>query len=221
MQVGTAAGGDTTTNKKDYALAILKSRIVNNEYMPMDSLTEQSICTELNISKTPVREAFKELEKDGFVKVLPGKGCLVSSISLDYVREIFEIREILECAAVRIVAQRADKAEFEYILNHHESFEYAKNSKVKDSLLSGYSIHSAILESMGNSRLFSFYMTIQSHIIRIRLFFLRQFGISQLGEANAEHKKILEAIIAGDPDNAEKVMREHLRNGQGRIKSLL
>lgn len=217
----TTTTSDIIKNKKDYAREIIKNRIVNNVYKPMDSLTEQSLCTELNISKTPIREALKELEKDGFVKVLPGKGCLVSSISLDYIREIFEIREILECAAARIVAQRSDKSIFEDILRHHESFEYAKNNNVKDSLIAGYSIHSAILESMGNSRLFSFYMTIQSHIIRIRLFFLHQFGITQLNETNAEHREILEAIIAGDPDNAEQVMREHLRNGQRRIKNLL
>lgn len=212
---------DKTANKKNIAFEILRNRIVNNEYKPMDSLTEQSICRELGISKTPVREALKELEKDGFVKVLPSKGCLVSSISIDYVREIFEIREILECAATKIVASKANKAQFEHMLEHHGSFDYAKDSDLKDSLVSGYEIHTAILESVGNSRLLSFYKTMQSHIIRIRLFFLHQFDMIQLEETNAEHKKILEAIIGGNPDNAEKVMREHLRNGQNRIRSLL
>ncbi|HNV36997.1 MAG TPA: GntR family transcriptional regulator, partial [Rectinema sp.] len=61
-------------NKKDMAYEILKQRIINNEYKPLDTLTEQSICSELGISKTPVREAFKELEKDGFVKIIPSIG---------------------------------------------------------------------------------------------------------------------------------------------------
>jgi len=77
-------------NKKDMAYEILKQRIINNEYKPLDTLTEQSICSELGISKTPVREAFKELEKDGFVKIIPSIGCLVSSIGLDYIHEILK-----------------------------------------------------------------------------------------------------------------------------------
>ena len=56
------------TNKKNMAYEIIKQRIINNEYKPLDTLTEQLICSELGISKTPVREAFKELEKDEFVK---------------------------------------------------------------------------------------------------------------------------------------------------------
>lgn len=212
---------DKSSNKKKLAYEFLRDRIINNDYKPLDSITEQSICQELEISKTPVREALKELEKDGFVKVLPSKGCLVSSLSIDYIREIFEIREILECAAIRIAATRADKAQFEHMLNHHESFELAEANNMKDSLVSGYEIHTTIMESVGNNRLLEFYKTIQSHIIRIRLFFLRQFDLVQLEETSSEHRKILEAIISGDIDTAEKVMREHLRNGQNRIKSLL
>jgi len=208
-------------NKKDMAYEILKQRIINNEYKPLDTLTEQSICSELGISKTPVREAFKELEKDGFVKIIPSIGCLVSSIGLDYIHEIFEIREILECAAARIVAERGDKSVFEEMLKNHESFELAEKKNIKGSVVSGFEIHTAIFETIGNSRLLDFYKNIQNHIIRIRLFFIYQFDLDKTERMNAEHKMILKTIIAGDPNAAEKAMREHLRNSQERIKSLL
>jgi len=208
-------------NKKDMAYEILKQRIINNEYKPLDTLTEQSICSELGISKTPVREAFKELEKDGFVKIIPSIGCLVSSIGLDYIHEIFEIREILECAAARIVAERGDKSAFEEMLKNHESFELAEKKNIKGSVVSGFEIHTAIFETIGNSRLLDFYKNIQNHIIRIRLFFIYQFDLDKTERMNAEHKMILKTIIAGDPNAAEKAMREHLRNSQERIKSLL
>ncbi len=208
-------------NKKDMAYEILKQRIINNEYKPLDTLTEQSICSELGISKTPVREAFKELEKDGFVKIIPSIGCLVSSIGLDYIHEIFEIREILECAAARIVAERGDKSVFEEMLKNHESFELAEKKNIKGSVVSGFEIHTAIFETIGNSRLLDFYKNIQNHIIRIRLFFIYQFDLDKTERMNAEHKMILKTIIAGDPNAAEKAMKEHLRNSQERIKSLL
>ena len=208
-------------NKKDMAYEILKQRIINNEYKPLDTLTEQLICSELGISKTPVREAFKELEKDGFVKIIPSIGCLVSSIGLDYIHEIFEIREILECAAARIVAERGDKSAFEEMLKNHESFELAEKKNIKGSVVSGFEIHTAIFETIGNSRLLDFYKNIQNHIIRIRLFFIYQFDLDKTERMNAEHKMILKTIIAGDPNAAEKAMKEHLRNSQERIKSLL
>ena len=208
-------------NKKDMAYEILKQRIINNEYKPLDTLTEQSICSELGISKTPVREAFKELEKDGFVKIIPSIGCLVSSIGLDYIHEIFEIREILECAAARIVAERGDKSAFEEMLKNHESFELAEKKNIKGSVVSGFEIHTAIFETIGNSRLLDFYKNIQNHIIRIRLFFIYQFDLDKTERMNAEHKMILKTIIAGDPNAAGKAMKEHLRNSQERIKSLL
>ena len=209
------------TNKKNMAYEIIKQRIINNEYKPLDTLTEQLICSELGISKTPVRETFKELEKDGFVKIIPSIGCLVSSIGLDYIHEIFEIREILECAAARIVAERGDKTIFEDILKNHESFELAEKKNIKGSVVSGFEIHTAIFETVGNSRLLDFYKNIQNHIIRIRLFFIYQFDMEKTERMNAEHKMILKTIIAGNSEAAEKAMREHLRNSQERLKSLL
>jgi DNA-binding GntR family transcriptional regulator len=209
------------TNKKENAYQIIKSRIINNEYKPMDTLTEQSICNELGVSKTPVREAFKDLEKEGFVKIIPSIGCLVSSIGLDYIHEIFEIREILECAAVRIVAERSERAPFEKLLNNHISFELAEQKNIKGSLVSGYEIHTAIFEALGNSRMLNFYKNIQSHIIRIRLYFLHQFDLNKTENMNEEHRAILKFIIAGNPEKAEQSMRIHLRNSQERIKSLL
>jgi len=212
---------DKSLNKKKLAYEFIRDRIIRNDYRPLDSITEQSICQELEISKTPVREALKELEKDGFVKVLPGKGCLVSGITLDYIREIFEIREIIECAAVRSAAKQGDKQFFQALLEGHVSFELAQKNNIKDSLVSGYEIHTVIVESLGNSRLLEFYNNIQSHIIRIRLFFLHQFDMKRLEEMSSEHKAILKAIISADADGAEEAMRKHLRNSQERIKSLL
>jgi DNA-binding GntR family transcriptional regulator len=208
-------------NKKEFAYNTILKRIVNNELKPMSSLTEQSLCKEMGISKTPVREALKDLEKDGFVQIIPNRGCFVSTISLEYIREIFEIREILECAAARLAAIRADKTQFVDILNYHESFADADKDSMKDRLVSGYQIHMKIVESIENSRLTKQYVMLQNHIVRIRLFFIRQFDLVRLHETKEEHRNILEAIVSGNPVAAEATMKEHLRNSQDRIKSLI
>jgi len=107
------------------------------------------------------------------------------------------------------------------MLKNHESFELAEKKNIKGSVVSGFEIHTAIFETIGNSRLLDFYKNIQNHIIRIRLFFIYQFDLDKTERMNAEHKMILKTIIAGDPNAAEKAMKEHLRNSQERIKSLL
>ena len=82
----------------------LKRRIITNALKPGDPLNEGILSKELKISKTPVREALQQLEKKGLVENIPGKGAFVSRFSFQDIRELFEIREILECEVIRRVA---------------------------------------------------------------------------------------------------------------------
>jgi len=88
-------------SKKVIAHEILKRRIINNSLTPNEPLNERVLSEELKISKTPIREALQQLEKEGLVENVPHKGSFVSRVSVQDIREIFEVREILECAAAR------------------------------------------------------------------------------------------------------------------------
>lgn len=208
-------------NKKLLAYEVLKDRIVRNELKPLEYLNEKTLCDELGISKTPIREALQHLERNRFVVIIPNKGCFVSNIGLDLIREVFELREIHECAAARIAATRPNREIFREILQKHESFDPKNMENAQENLLSGYQIHKRIVEFVGNSLLSDFYQIIQDHIVRIRIYFLNKFDNHRLQETSKEHKRILETILAGDPDAAEAAMREHLSNALTAIKQMI
>ena len=104
-------------SKKAIVYENLKRRIISHSLSPGEPLNESVLTKELGISKTPIREALQQLEKEGFVENIPGKGSFVSRISIQDIREMFEIREILECEVIRRVASKGDlnKAEAEAI----------------------------------------------------------------------------------------------------------
>lgn len=201
-------------NKKSRVYEILEDRIVANQLKPQEYLNEQSLCKEFGISKTPVREALQRLEHKKLVVVVPNKGSFVAPIGLDMIREVFEAREIVECAAARIAATLDDREPFRIMLDSHESLLVSPDDELRGKLLSGYQIHTFIVESIGNSFLTEYYRTLLAHIVRIRVFFLARFEIGRLRQTTDEHRSILKAIVDGDPDRAEAAMREHLQLSQ-------
>ena len=108
-------------SKKAIVYENLKIRIIKNLINPGEPLSEGVLSQELKISKTPIREASQQLEKEGFVENIPGKGSFVSRISIQDIREIFEIREILECEAVKRAALKSNPDEVESIKKKFET----------------------------------------------------------------------------------------------------
>ena len=150
MAGGQTAGTDTVANKKRKVYEILKDRIVSNELRPQAYLNEQAICRDLGVSKTPVREALQQLEHNRLVIIVPSKGCFVANITIDRIREIFEIRAILECAAARLAAGLPNRKDFSTLRESHESFTIKDGEELRRGLLSGYQIHTYIIEAVGN-----------------------------------------------------------------------
>jgi len=198
------------TSKTLFVYERLKARIVHNELKPQEYLNEQALCLEYGVSKTPVREALQMLARNRLVVIVPSKGCYVSNISVDLIREVFEVREIYECAAARIAAGLPSRNQFAEILEDHDSYKEVDDQEIRKSLLSGYQIHEHIVNAAGNSFLSEYYSTILDHILRIRIYFLGRFNSKRLSELTVEHKAILAAIVKGDPDAAERAMKEHL-----------
>ncbi len=212
---------DLLANKKHQIYEILKEKIVRNELRPQEYLNEQAICKELGVSKTPVREALQKLEHDRLVVIVPNKGCFVSHISIDRIREIFEIREILECAAARYAASSQARERFRAILETHDSFNIGDGAEIRQHLLSWYQIHTLIVEAAGNSFLTEYYRTTLAHIVQIRVYFINRFEMKRLHETVEEHKKFLQAIVDGDAKEAEDAMREHLQRSLLNINQLM
>jgi DNA-binding GntR family transcriptional regulator len=218
---GTAQVESPANNKKSRIYELLKERIVKNELKPQEYLNEQVIARDLGVSKTPVREALQKLEHERLVVIIPNKGTFVANVSIDRIREVFEIREILECAAARLAAKLPEREQFVSILESHPSFTISDGAELREQFLSGYQIHTHIVEAVENSYLADYYRNILAHIVQVRVFFIRRFGMRRLHETVEEHRTILKAIVDGDAEKAETAMRDHLKRSLVNINQLM
>ena len=208
-------------SKKSVVYETLKKRIINHSLKPGEPVSEVILSKELKISKTPVREALQQLERDGFVENVPGRGCFVSRISFQDVKELFEIREILECEVIKRIVRTRDLGKLEAIRRKFESSENGSGDNIRSYFKAGDQIHSFIFETLGNSRLTEIYKRLLEHIERMRLYFFDQPRQDRSGQSFREHLDILDALAAQDPQMAEKAMRNHLRNSVEYLKKII
>ena len=219
---GEARVGTGKKSKKAIVYEILKKRIIQHALKPGHPLNEVLLARELKTSTTPLREALQQLQKEGFVENLPGRGSFVSRIATKDVRELFEIREILECQVIKqlvsqglVVESRARAIRKEF-----ESSKGKGRPRSRSYFTPGDQIHLFVFERFGNSRLLEYYRSLHEHIERMRLFFFSNFHAQRAEQSFAEHLEILDALLAHDPDRAEQAMRTHLRKATEYLKAI-
>jgi DNA-binding GntR family transcriptional regulator len=210
----------TSKSKKAIVYENLKKKIITHFLKPGDPLNENLLSKELRTSKTPVREAMQQLEKEGFIENISGKGSFVSRISFQDIRELFEIREILECEVVKRAALKSDPDKVENIKKKFET-ESNGDKNSKNQLKAGDRIHAFIFESFGNKKLLEYYTGLQEHITRMRLNFFSELHQDRFEQSFKEHVEIMDALIAQDPLRAEKAMKDHLRNATEYLKKII
>jgi len=208
-------------SKKLRVYETLKQRIINHDMKPGEPINEGVLAKELEISKTPIREAIQQLEKEGFTENIPGKGAFVSRISIQDVRETFEIREMLECEAIKRAALRRDPEKLEAVRKAFESSQESSQDGSPPHFRSGDQIHAFIFESIGNQRLIEIYRRLLDHIVRHRIHFFSDSHQGRSGQSCKEHLEILDALAAQDPARCEQAIREHLRNSLAYVKSII
>lgn len=199
-------------NKKTVVYEKIKKRIIDGALTPGLAINENEFALDFNVSKTPVREALRELEREGFVENIPGRGSAVSHISFQDIREIFELREIIECGAVKRAALLCDIDEVHVKKKALEQF-HDKSSEAKISVWGPEEdVHQFIIKCINNQKLHETYSGLLNHIKRIRKQFGGRFTRKRYDEILGEHIEILDALIEGNAERAEKAVQIHLRN---------
>ena len=208
-------------SKKSLVYETLKKKINYNLLKPGEPINEVILAKEFKISKTPIREAFHQLERDGFLENIPGRGFFVSRLSFQDVRELFEIREILECEVAKRAAQKCELEKIEGIRKKFESVESNTERSPKTYFKAGDRIHIFIFETFGNQRLTETYKRIQEHVERMRIYFFNESRGERSGKSYKEHLEILDAMEARDPLRTEQAVRDHLRNAMEFLKKVI
>ena len=196
---------------KDRAYLAIKGAILSLKLKPGQALVESELAQQLGISKTPVRTALHQLEREGLVTKVLYKGTYVADITLADIREIFLIRAVLEGLAARLAAPSLTDAEIARARDLLRLMEAALN-KGENELASQYGaqFHDLILQKADSQRLQLIIYNLDNHVQRFRLLSDRISG--RLERSLKEHRLILEALEERDPILAERRVKEHLNS---------
>ena len=201
-------------NKKAIVYENLRRRIIEGELRPGLPINEADFARDLAVSKTPIREALRQLERDGFVENIPGRGSMISQIRPQDIREVFEIREIIESGAAKRAARMRDNEELRK--KREEARKLLENEPASETYVhewgSWEDVHLCIVKALGNQTLMELYSGLVDRIKRIRTHYGKRFTQRRLHEILSEHMAILDAIVDGDADGAEQRVQQHLRN---------
>lgn len=198
----------------------IRDAILKNQFKPGERLMETELADEMTVSRTPVREAVRRLEAEGYVEMIPRKGTYVSALSIQNVLDVFEIRAALEALAAFNAALRAtpkDIADMKQCMEAEaslwESCDLGKTIEV-DMLF-----HSQLYRASKNNRIEGIVNDLREQTYRLRSTTLATPG--RLKFALDEHRKILAAIEARDPKAARNAAYEHIDKSRDVMLGLL
>lgn len=206
----------------DRAYTALHADIVEGRLSPGTVLGEVEQSERLGVSRTPVREAFSRLTAAGLAVQAPGRGTVVSSISLDDVSHLFELRIPLETQAARLAAQRGEAAVFAGLASRFEELGHRSGAALAGPAAAEYyrlagELDAAIDQAVTNPYLTSALQSLRVHLVRVRR--LARDEPARLAASAREHRAICSAIAASDPDLAEAAAQMHLRQSLNYILS--
>jgi DNA-binding GntR family transcriptional regulator len=207
--------------KTDYVYEKIKRKIISWEYPPLSHISEDEIQRELEVSRTPVREALQKLEKEGFLYVYPRKGTIVSEVSSTLIDEIYEIREANEAN----MAVKASKwLSRDWLMDILYRFENPPDVSGEE-LISYFmkldtELHTTICKNSRNRFLIGLMQVVYDHNERVR----RRSSsliISNSDNAVQAHIKIIKALLAKDDAKIREVSNAHIKAAKEISKKLL
>jgi DNA-binding GntR family transcriptional regulator len=192
-----------------FAYETIKKAILEFRLKPGDSLVEADLSKQLNISKTPIRDALSRLEKEGLVSKVPYTGTTVSPIDNRAVKELFELRAVLEGLSARKATDTLLPIELEQLQkNLIDHISALKIGNLIQAAALNRQFHTLIIKAAGSERLTAILANLDDHLQRYRVLSNTQRG--KQSKSVEEHQIILNALRTRNSNDAESAMRAHL-----------
>lgn len=192
---------------KKYAYTEIKRRIITCEYSPGSLLNEQFLSNELNISRTPIREALNRIEHDGLIRIMPKKGIFVEEITMANISQIYQARSLLEPFVVQTAGPALSKEKLKEFLQ-------LCTGPVNDDkglILSNIDteLHLYLVDNCYNKYIINTMHKIWEQNTRIQFFTNNR---ARFEGAREEHISLIGNLIEGNIEAAVNIMREHIEN---------
>ena len=204
---------DTYQPLREAVCETLRDAIRKGILEPGERLMEVQLADELGISRTPVREAIRKLEQEGYVIMMPRRGTYVSDISTSDVKEIFEIRSALESLATGLAARRIEPDELETLQNLLVEIEgYIAKNDIEKIVETDIKFHGLLYKVSRNERLVNIINNLKEQLARFRTLSMSYPG--RLQETLEEHSEMVEAIANGDVSAARDAAEHHMERAE-------
>jgi DNA-binding GntR family transcriptional regulator len=212
-----AAGARSLSDRAYYAIREL---IVTLELPPGSVVSERELMERLELGRTPIREALRDLARDRLVEVYPRRGIFVSGVDVGDIAGLSEVRVALESQAARLAAERRNDEDLtttEALLA--ELRDTASEDNERQLIELDQRIHRHVYRCTHNPFLEA---TLEEYyVLTLRIWFLALDRVERLDDAIREHRELLEAIRDRDPQRAEAVMRLHVSGFERAMRTVL
>lgn len=187
----------------------LRNAILEGRLAPGARIVEAEIARQMAISRAPVREAIRKLERDGMVEYQPRRGTIVVELSADDVRDVYALRAHLEAYAARLAAERVTDEDFQRLEASLERMRAcAANDDLRGLIAADVEFHSDILHASGSKRIRHLWDSLNPHswtlLTGIRA---TEYTLEEIAE---RHLLLLDALRARDPERADAEIRDHI-----------
>jgi DNA-binding GntR family transcriptional regulator len=201
-------GRGLVQNASVAAAELIRQAILDGRYEPGSRLKEEELAGELGISRTPVREALLMLQSEGLVVTTPNRGAVVRSHDADDLRDLYQLRALLEGYAARLAAAKVTDEEIRLLRESCERFDAVEDRDVPELVKENLWFHNAIHAAAGSDRL----SWMLQRVIELPLVYKSYIWYSpdQKRISAHYHRQITNALSVRDAERAEIVMREHV-----------
>ena len=203
---------DNHMTLRERIVSSIRGAIVNGQLKAGTRIAEPELAERFGISRTPIREAFRQLESEGFITVVPRKGAIVASFSAQDVSNFYDLKMILEGYAARLATMALTESDLAKMESLNRQMETAAGKKDLRRVLDLHNeFHDVFLRSCGNEKLHQIVQNMVMQFQRFRLILATQ---GRVEGSIQKHMEIIEAFRRRDPTLAEKLVQQNALYGK-------
>ncbi len=201
------------------AYNLIKQNIVDCVYKPGSMINEEQLKTDLNISRTPIRDALGRIEQEGLIQIKPKKGILISPITIAEINKIFEVRLLIEPYAIKKYGYKIESNTLLEYLKYYQG--QNENPLTKEKVIElDDSFHDLIINCLSNSYLKIFYGIISAQNKRLRILSGSDYS-NRIELGQEEHITIINHLLTENWEEASLALINHLQNSKTSAFKLL
>lgn len=206
-------------NRGDYIFDMLKQEILSLELKPGQAISENEICSRFDVSRTPVREALRRLQEQGFVNTIPYSGTYVTLLNLDDIRQMIYMRVAVELMVMRDFMEVATPLLYEEIRHQircQELLIQEPGFEPEQFYSMDAQMHALWFCAVGRAKVWDFIQAQQLHYTRFRMLdFTTETDFNRITE---EHEELFRLLCEKDEKGLEKALKDHLYYSMKRMR---